>query len=65
MMLKQSGRIPFEYVEDIMPHVDKKLAKKVSRADYAKSIRSRALRNFRIKSVREKRKDHKEKQKQG
>ena len=46
MMLEQSGIVPFEDVEDITAYVVKKLAEKVSQADLANRIRSRALRNF-------------------
>ena len=49
MMVEQSGRIPFEDVEDIIAYVDKKLAENVSRADLAKRIRSQVLRSFFIK----------------
>ena len=63
IMLERSERIPFEDVEDIMTYIDKILAQKVSRADLAKRIKSRALLNFCIKSVQNKRKEQKEKQK--
>ena len=65
MMLEQFGRIPFKDVDDIIAYVDKKLAEKISQADLAKSIKSRALRNVCIKSVRKARKEQEEKQKQG
>ena len=63
MMLEQPGSIPFEDVEVLTAYVDKKLAEKVSQADLAKRIRSQALRDIYIKSVRKERMEQDEKQK--
>ena len=61
MMLEQYEIIPFEDVVDIMSYINKMLAEKVSRADFAERIRSQTLRSFRTKSVLEKKIEREEK----
>ena len=51
MMLDQFGRIPLMDVDNIMAYVNKKLAEKVSLADLAKRIRSRAGRKAATREV--------------